>query len=116
MVSTYYNIPGELSQEDIGSRARWLVNKGIFRYGGINLTVRISIYILLIKSYVNHSLKDKIYNIQAPFASPLVIDLIRAQWFEGGRSDRPTFNDIVSQRKITAETLILCFTCVRSNL
>ena len=57
--------------------------------------------------------QDKTYNIQAPFASPLIIDLIRTQWFEGGRADHAAFHAMVEQKKIPAETVILCFSCVR---
>ena len=39
IVGTYYGIPGHLSVEEVGNRVRWLLNKGIFRYGHVNLTV-----------------------------------------------------------------------------
>jgi len=40
------------------------------------------------------------------------MELIRTQWFEGGRSDRAAFHEMVDRKMIPAETLILCFTCV----
>ena len=110
-VAVYYSIPGDLTPEDISIRVRWLLTKGVFRYGGINLTVEMFLWISL-KNNANFLFKAKTYNLQAPFASPLVIDLIRSQWFEGACSDRTAFSEMVSQRKIPAETLILCFTCV----
>ena len=46
-VATYYAIPGNLTPEEIGSRARWLITKGVFRYGGVNVTVGIFYFIPL---------------------------------------------------------------------
>jgi len=40
------------------------------------------------------------------------MDLIRTQWFEGGRADWPVFHEMVDKKMIPAEMLILCFTCV----
>lgn len=38
-VATYYSIPGQLSEEEISDRVRWLLFKGKFRYGGVNTQV-----------------------------------------------------------------------------
>jgi len=47
-VATYYSIPGHLSEEQIADRVGWLLSKGIFQYGGIDLIVRFYILILII--------------------------------------------------------------------
>jgi len=39
-VTTYYSIPGQLSEQESGEHVRWLLSKGIFWYGGIDLMVR----------------------------------------------------------------------------
>jgi hypothetical protein len=41
IVATYYAIPGHLSEDEIADRVRWLLSKGIFRYGGVNIAVRV---------------------------------------------------------------------------
>jgi len=48
-VTTYYSIPGQLSEPEIGERVHWLLSKGIFRYGGIDLMVRFYILIFVIR-------------------------------------------------------------------
>jgi hypothetical protein len=47
IVAIYYSIPGNLNETEIGTRVRWLLTKGVFRYGGIDILV----FLLLLSIY-----------------------------------------------------------------
>ncbi|KAF9521730.1 hypothetical protein CPB83DRAFT_184982 [Crepidotus variabilis] len=86
----YYGF-SSMDHAAICSRVAWLLEKGVFRYGGIKL-------------------ETKEYDVQAPLATPLMSALIRAQWFDGTKGDRPAYHAIMKLKSIPKETVILCFT------
>ncbi|KAF9521395.1 hypothetical protein CPB83DRAFT_841298 [Crepidotus variabilis] len=97
IVEMYFGLPGDLDPPIIRSRVVFLLEKSVFRYGGVDL-------------------KDKTYDAHAPCATPLVSNVVRAQWFDGTKGDRPAYWEIIKRKSIPKETLVLCFTVIECIL
>ncbi|KAH9928059.1 hypothetical protein B0H21DRAFT_693515, partial [Amylocystis lapponica] len=90
----HYSLTAGQSSAEIKERVRWLLTKSNFMYGGLDI-------------------KNLTVNRQEPFKHPILVDIIRGQWFGKGKADVATMNKMITLKLVMGELIALVVTVVR---
>ncbi|KAH9920037.1 hypothetical protein B0H21DRAFT_827328 [Amylocystis lapponica] len=93
----HYSLTAGQSSAEIKERVRWLLTKSNFMYGGLDI-------------------KNLTVNRQEPFKHPILVDIIRGQWFGKGKADVATMNKMITLKLVMGELIALVVTVVENAL
>ncbi|CAA7260675.1 unnamed protein product [Cyclocybe aegerita] len=94
---SHYGIPGGLKVPELAKRVKWLLKRGNFKNGSIDLEAETFD-------------RGKIFN------HPLITEIILQQWFSNAKSDVWARNEMVKQKRIFPSVIVLVITCIESCL
>ncbi|KAH9922568.1 hypothetical protein B0H21DRAFT_701462, partial [Amylocystis lapponica] len=93
----HYSLTAGQSSAEIKERVRWLLTKSNFMYGGLDI-------------------KNLTVNRQEPFKHPILVDIIRGQWFGKGKADVAAMNKMITLKLVMGELIALVVTVVENAL
>ena len=112
VLGAHYHIPGTFSTSEIQEKVSWLLQDGVFKFGGIDIVVlEYSVHIFILIIYVIFFLQTQTYSKQDPYNHPIVVNVVRNIWFSAkGKCDAWAAKDMLDKGIVAGETIALIFT------
>jgi hypothetical protein len=114
ILSAHFGIPAKSKAETM-ELVNWLLEKGHFKYGGLDTRVRcLSLRILIPLTLFNFKpTQARKYDTRQPMGHPIFVDLISQQWFSSGKAEGVCRDTASRFKDIPLPIIVLVITVVR---